>query len=69
VLGDGLFSFIAECIEMIYTLSWQFECVDDGNMLGGRIHPIEKKTEVLVVSSMENVLDVNADKTKYKVMP
>jgi len=41
---------------------------DDVNILGGRVHAIEKNTEALVVASKEIVLEVNADKTKYMVM-
>jgi hypothetical protein len=33
------------------------------------IYTIQKNTEVLLVSSKEIGLELNADKTKYKVMP
>ena len=38
------------------------------NILGGNVHTVKKNTEALVVASKENVLEVNADKTKYMVM-
>jgi len=41
---------------------------DDVNILGGSVHTIKKYTEVLVVASKENGLEVNADKTKYTIM-
>ena len=41
---------------------------DDVNILGGSIHTIKENTETLIVSSKENGLEVNADKTKYRVM-
>ena len=40
----------------------------DVNILGGSIHAIKKNTEVLVVTSKEIILEVNAEKTKYTVM-
>ena len=40
----------------------------DVNISGRRIHTIEKNTEALVVASKETGLEVNGDKTKYKVM-
>jgi hypothetical protein len=42
---------------------------DDGNILEGSIHVIKKNTEALVFPSKEIGLDVNAEKTKYMVMP
>jgi len=42
--------------------------VDDVNILGGRKHTIEKKTEALVFASKETGLEANANKTKYMVM-
>ena len=42
--------------------------VDDVNTLGGRVHTVKVKAEALIVASKENVLEVNADKTKYMVM-
>jgi hypothetical protein len=62
-----VFPFITECIEKIYTLSRQFECADDVNMLGGSVHTAENNTEALVVASMEVGPEVNADKTKYRI--
>jgi len=41
---------------------------DDVNVWGGRVHTVKKNTEALAVASMENGLEVNADKTKYMVM-
>jgi len=41
---------------------------DDVNILAGSVHAIKKNTEALVAASKENVLEVNADKTKYVVM-
>ena len=38
------------------------------NILGGSIHTIKENAEALVVASKEIGLEVNADKTKYKVM-
>ena len=43
-------------------------CADDINILGGSVHTIKEKAEVLVVTSKEIGLEVNADKTKYIVM-
>jgi hypothetical protein len=40
---------------------------DDVNILGRSIHAIKKNTEALVVTSKEIGLEVNAEKTKYKV--
>jgi len=37
--------------------------------LGGSIHTIKENAEALVVASKEIRLEVNADKTKYMVMP
>jgi len=41
---------------------------DDVNILGRSIHTIKKNTYVLVAASKEIRLEVNADKTKYRVM-
>jgi len=41
---------------------------DDVNMLGGSIRTIKENAEALIVASKENRLEVNADKTKYRVM-
>ena len=41
---------------------------DDVNIFAGSLHTIKKNTETLVVASKETGLDVNADKTKFKVM-
>jgi hypothetical protein len=42
-------------------------CVDV-NILGRSVSTIQKNTEALEVVSKENVLEVNADKTKYMDM-
>jgi len=42
---------------------------DDVNIFGGSVHTIRENTEALVVASKEIGLEVNADKTKYMVMP
>jgi hypothetical protein len=41
---------------------------DDVDILGGSILTVKKNIEVLLVSSKEIGLEVNADKTKYMVM-
>jgi len=41
---------------------------DDVNILGGSIHTIMENAEALIVASKENGLEVNADKTMYRVM-
>jgi sorting nexin-29 len=41
---------------------------DDVNILGGNVHAVKKNTEALVAATKEIGLEVNADKTKYKVM-
>jgi hypothetical protein len=42
---------------------------DDDNILGGSVHTVKENAEALVVASKEIGLEVNADKTKYMVMP
>jgi len=42
---------------------------DDVNILGGSVHTVKKNVEALVMDSKETGLEVNADKTKYMVMP
>ena len=42
--------------------------VDDVNILGGSVRTIKKNTESYVFASKEVGQEVNADKTKYKVM-
>jgi len=37
--------------------------------LGGSVHTVKENAEALVVANKETGLDVNADKTKYMVMP
>jgi hypothetical protein len=41
---------------------------DDVNILGGSVYTVKEKAEALVVATKEIGLEVNADKTKYKVM-
>jgi len=41
---------------------------DDVNILGGSVQTIQENTEALVVASKEVQLEVNADKTKHRVM-
>ena len=43
---------------------------DDVNIhvLGGSVHTVKEKAEALVLVTKENILEVNADKTKYMVM-
>jgi len=38
-------------------------------MLGRRVHTIKRNKEALVVTSKETSLDINAEKTKYMVIP
>ena len=38
---------------------------DDVNILGGRVHTVDKNAEALVVATKEMGLEVNADKAKY----
>ena len=42
---------------------------DDVNILRGSIHTIKENAEALVVASKQTGLEVNADTTKYVVMP
>jgi len=37
--------------------------------LGGSLHTIKENAEALIVANKEIGLEVNADKTKYMVMP
>ena len=41
---------------------------DDVNTVDGSVHTIKKNAEALVVTSKENELEVNADKTKDMVI-
>jgi len=41
---------------------------DDANILGRSVHTVWRNTGVFIVASTENVLDVNAEKSKYMVM-
>jgi len=43
--------------------------VDDVYILGGSVHTIKENTDTLIVASKDIGLEVNADKTKYMVMP
>ena len=42
---------------------------DDVNISCGKVHTIKSNTEALVVASNGFGLEVNADKSKYMVMP
>jgi len=42
---------------------------DDVNVLYGRVQTTQNNNEALVVASRETALEVNADGTKYMVMP
>ena len=44
-------------------------CADDIDIFGGSIHIRKEDAESFVVASKEIGLEVNADKTKYIVMP
>jgi hypothetical protein len=41
---------------------------EDVNIIGERVRIIKKISEPLLVSSKENVLELNADKTKYMII-
>ena len=41
---------------------------DDVNILGGSVHTVKENAEALVVATKGLGLEVNANKTKYKVM-
>jgi len=41
---------------------------DDVNILGGSVHTVKGNGDALLVASKEIGLEVNADKTKYKVI-
>jgi hypothetical protein len=43
-------------------------CAVDVNILGGSVHTVEKNTEASAVASKEIGLEVNSEKTKYRVM-
>ena len=40
---------------------------DDVTILGGSVHTVKENAESLVVATKEIGLEVNADKTKYRV--
>ena len=42
---------------------------DDVNILGGSKHTLKENAEALVAATREIGLEVNADKSKYMVMP
>jgi hypothetical protein len=42
---------------------------DDVNVMGGSVHTITENAEALVVVSKQSGLEINADKTKYMIMP
>jgi hypothetical protein len=41
---------------------------DDVNTLGGSVHTVKEKAEVLEMATKKSGLEVNADKTKYMIM-
>jgi hypothetical protein len=41
---------------------------DDANILGESVHTIQENAEALVVAGRKIRIEVNADKTKYRVM-
>ena len=41
---------------------------DDVNILGGRVHTVQKNKETLLFANRKTRIEVNADKTKYVVM-
>ena len=41
---------------------------EDGNILGGRAHMVKENAETLIGATKEIGLEVNADKTKYRIM-
>ena len=42
---------------------------DDANVLGRSVHILKKNKEALVIANKEIGLEVNAEKTKYMIMP
>jgi len=48
---------------------WPLVYANDVNILEGSIHTIKENAEALVVASKKIGLEVNADETKYMVMP
>jgi hypothetical protein len=40
----------------------------DGVMLGGSVHSTKRKTACLAITNKENIIEVNAKRTKYVVM-
>jgi len=41
---------------------------DDVNIMGGSVHTVKENAEALVVATKEIGLEVNADKTKHRIM-
>jgi hypothetical protein len=41
---------------------------DDVNLLGDNIDTIEKNTDILIDASKEVSLEINVDKTKYRLL-
>jgi hypothetical protein len=55
-----------EIVRILLEIKW-YSSADDGNILGGSVHTIQR-AEALVFARKETGLEVNADKTKYMVM-
>ena len=55
-------------LPVIYNVS-KVRCYYDVNILGGSVHTEKKNAKGLVVATEEIGIEVNADKTKYMVMP
>jgi hypothetical protein len=57
-----------DCLKLSGTHQHLFYAFDV-NILGGSVHTLKKTMDALVVANKETGLEVNADKTKYMVMP
>ena len=59
-------SVVRYYIVTVCIVEWAY--ADDVNILGGSVHTVKENEEALVVSTKENGLEVNADRTKYMIM-